>query len=365
MTLKFDITAKDKKARVGVLHTLHGDVHTPTITVNFTPALIRSGLKPDDIKSLGVELVLVNTFHLFREGVTDVHQYLNWNGPVVADSGGFQMVSLAKEANIHSGGVDFSWDDTVYKMTPENIARWQKDAGVDIIMPLDRVTPTLGNNPLQFLNSVLTTKRWFSSAHHVCPEQTYYIVQGGLNKIARRISLLDANRWLNKDAPGVAIGGLAGGEDREDMYKMVEFCTNNLPTNKPRHLFGIGTPVDLIKCIDLGIDTFDCVASTREARHKRLWTFSGTFELKWWKHKDDNSVIEAGCDCPTCTQGITRAELVKDFQNSLTRQQAQKRCMLHNIHFLMRLMEKSREAIKQSRFAEFKNEFLSRYSSKR
>lgn len=364
MSIQFEITARDGKARTGILHTSRGDIHTPTVTTNFTPALIRSGLKPTDIKPLGVEVVLVNTFHLYRENVKDVHEYLNWDGPVVADSGGFQMVSLAKHSVVHSRGVDFHWDGEVFEMTPEKVVQWQKDANVDIILPLDRTTHTLNKNPLNFWQSVFGTERWFRKSHNICSEKTYYIVQGGLNYLARRLSLAYANKWLRK-SPGVAIGGLAWGEARPDMYRMVEFCTDRLPDSKPRHLLGVGTPIDLLECIARGIDTFDCVASTREARHKRLWTFAGVFELKWEKHKHDDSVIEAGCDCPTCSKGVTKSELIKGFQNPSTRQMAQQKCMLHNIRFLMRLMEQSREGIQQSRFLEFKKEFLSQYKSKR
>lgn len=365
MSIQFEIISKDGRARTGILHTSSGDVHTPTVTINFTPALIRSGLKPADIKPLGVELVLINTFHLYRDKIEDVHQYLNWSGPIMADSGGFQMVSLAKHSVIHSKGVDFHWDGKVFEMTPEKVVQWQKDAGVDIILPLDRTTHTLGKNQFNFWRSVFSTESWFAASHNICFPKTYYIVQGGLNYLARKLSLAYANKWLSGETPGVAIGGLAWGEARPDMYRMVGFCTDHLPVKKPRHLLGVGTPIDLLECIERGIDTFDCVAATREARHKRLWTFAGVMELKWEKHKNDDSVVEADCDCPVCAEGITKAELIKDFQNPSTKQAVQQKCMLHNIRFLMRLMEQSREAIQQGRFAEFKQEFLSRYHSKR
>jgi len=365
MTIQFNITGRDGKARAGLLYTPSGDVHTPTVTINFTPALLRSGLKPADVEPLGVELILVNTFHFCREDIRDVHQYLNWDGPIMADSGGFQMVSLAKHSVVHSRGVDFYWDGIVYEMTPEKVVQWQKDAGVDIILPLDRTTHTLGKNQFNFWQSVFGTESWFAKSHAICSEKTYYIVQGGLNYFARRLSLLYANSWLNGKTPGVAIGGLAWGEARADMYKMVKFCTGRLPQSAPRHLLGVGTPVDLLECIERGIDTFDCVAFTREARHKRLWTFAGILELKWEKHKDDLSTIEVGCDCPACSQGITKAELIKDFQNPETKKSAQQKCMLHNIRFLMRLMEQARQAIQQENFKEFKKSFLAVYHSKR
>lgn len=370
MSLKFDIQVTDGKARTGILHTPRGDIHTPTITVNFTPALLNSQLKPSAVKPLGVELVLVNAFHTRRDGIKDIHQELGWAGPVICDSGGFQMISLAEYSRVHWNGVRFNWDDKWHNLTPENVVQWQKDMGVDIIMPLDRVVPVTGKNPLIFWNSVLTTQRWFRQSHSIAPEQTFYIVQGGLNHLARLASLRNANHWLGDGAPGVAIGGLAGGEERPDMYRMVQFCTDRLPADKPRHLLGVGTPKDLLECIERGIDMFDCVAHTREGRHNRLWTGAGTMELKYHQHRDDQSVIEIGCDCPACSMGITRAQLILDISNYSRedpperherRMQAWAYCMLHNIRFVTRLMEQSRAAISARKFPEFKREFLEKF----
>ena len=370
MSLQFDIIAKDGRARTGVLHTPHGDVHTPTITTNFTPALLRSQLNPSDLRPLGIELILINAFHAHGSGVKDAHQELGWVGPILSDSGGFQMVSLAGYSRVHRNGVKFFWDNRWHNLTSEQVTQWQKDMGVDIIMPLDKVTHVLGKNPLKFWDSVFATKRWFRRSYSISPERTFYIVQGGLNYQARSFSLRDARHWLADGTPGVAIGGLAGGEDRQAMYQMVQFCTDRLPVGKPRHLFGIGTPKDLLEGIERGIDTFDCVAHTREGRHGRLWTSHGILDLAYNRHAKDGSVIEMGCDCPICARGITRAELINDISHysdtdSKERQdqrvQAWRNCMLHNVRFIARLMGQSREAIQEGRFLDFKKEFLEKF----
>ena len=354
--------AKDGRARAGVLHTDHGEVHTPTITVNFTPALLRSGLSASQLQELGVEMVLVNTLHTMMENcmqAPDIHQQLGWAGPVFADSGGFQMVSLAKKMRVERDGIQFAWDDAEYKITPTQIVEWQKKMGVDIIMPLDRVWHLRQKNPLVYFQSVLTTEKWFQESQNIS-ENVFYILQGGLNKLARTLSLKYANQHLDSGIAGIAIGGLAFGEPRPKMYRMIDFCISKLPENKPRHLLGVGEPADLLESIERGIDTFDCVSYTREARHGRLLTAQGYLRLNRAEYINDNSTIEKNCDCPTCKAGISRAELRAGMKSvdPIARQQTLIKLMLHNIRFLLRLMEHSREAIRQGRFSAFKQEFL-------
>ena len=368
MGIKFNILAKDGQARAGVLQTDHGEVHTPTITVNFTPALLRSGLSANLLKDLGVELILVNTLHTMMEHnmqAPDIHQELGWQGPIFADSGGFQMVSLAKKMRVEKDGIKFSWDDAEYKITPAQVVAWQQQMGVDIIMPLDRVWHLRVKNPLAYIQSVLTTEKWFRTSQGIS-ENTYYILQGGLNKLARALSLKYANQHANDGVAGIAIGGLAFGEPRPYMYRMIDFCNQKLPENKPRHLLGVGEPVDLLESIARGIDTFDCVSHTREARHGRLLTTHGYLRLRRSEYTNDASVIENGCDCPTCRTRISRAELragMKSLDPAI-RQQTLTNLMLHNIRFLMRLMEESRGAIQEGRFQEFKQEFLSNFQTR-
>ncbi|HCR41805.1 TPA: hypothetical protein DIV45_00295 [Patescibacteria group bacterium] len=362
MGIKFDILAKDGQARAGVIETDHGEVHTPTMTVNFTPALLRSGLSPNQLPALGVEMILVNTLHTMMESkqqAPDIHQLLNWSGPIFADSGGFQMVSLAKKMRVEKDGIKFNWDGIAHKITPAQVVEWQKKMGVDIIMPLDRVWHLRVKNPLAYFLSVLTTEKWFNESAEISPN-IFYILQGGLNKLARILSLKYANQHLNTGVAGIAIGGLAFGEARPKMYRMIEFCTQRLPENKPRHLLGVGEPVDLLESIERGIDTFDCVSYTREARHGRLLTKHGYLRLKRSEYINDNSVIEADCDCPTCLAGISRANLrtgMKSIDSDI-RQQTLINLMLHNIRFTLRLMEYAREAIQVGKFQEFKQEFL-------
>lgn len=365
MGIKFNILAKDDQARTGILRTDHGEVHTPTITVNFTPALLRSGLSASQLQGLGVEMVLVNTLHTMMEScmqAPDIHQQLGWTGPIFADSGGFQMVSLAKKMRVERDGIRFTWDDAEYKITPAQVMEWQKKMGVDVIMPLDRVWHLRVKNPLVYIQSVLTTEKWFRDSQNIS-ENVFYILQGGLNKLARTLSLKYANQHLDSGVAGVAIGGLAFGEPRPKMYRMIDFCISKLPEDKPRHLLGVGEPADLLESIERGIDTFDCVSYTREARHGRLLTARGYLRLNRAEYINDNSVIEEKCDCPTCSAGISRAELRAGMKSvdPIARQQTLINLMFHNIRFLMRLMEQSHEAIQQKYFSEFKQAFLSNF----
>ncbi|MEA1909537.1 MAG: tRNA guanosine(34) transglycosylase Tgt [Patescibacteria group bacterium] len=365
MAISFKIKHKQGKARVGELKTDHGVVQTPTVTTNFTPALLRSGLKASDLKPLGAQMVLMNVLHNLIADVKDAHEYLGWNGPIFCDSGGFQMVSLSSKTKITHEGVEFELDGKKYNLNPKKVGELQKNMGMDIIMPLDRVITVFSKNPFAYLSSVFTTIRWFKKAREAAPDNTYYITQGGLNYFARWISLWDAKKQLESGVPGVAIGGIALGESMEKMYSMTKFCTDRLPENKPRHLLGVGTPIELLESIDLGIDTFDCVAATREARHGRLWTEDGYIRLGYEKHKKDAGVIEEGCDCPACKQGVTRSDIVKAISNNpedkARRNEALKHCMLHNIRFIMRLMERSQKAIQKNRYQEFKKNFIARY----
>ncbi|MFH0912091.1 MAG: tRNA guanosine(34) transglycosylase Tgt [Patescibacteria group bacterium] len=365
MAVEFNILGKEGRARAGILHTDRGEVHTPTITVNFTPALLRSGLSANQLQELGVEMILTNTLHTMMESkmqAPDIHQKLGWDGPIFADSGGFQMVSLAKKMRVERDGIRFTWDGTEYKITPAQVVEWQKQMGVDIIMPLDRVWHLRVKNPLVYIQSVLTTEKWFQASQNIS-ENVFYILQGGLNKLARTLSLKYANQHLDSGVAGVAIGGLAFGEPRPQMYRMIDLCISKLPENKPRHLLGVGEPVDLLESIERGIDTFDCVAYTREARHGRLLTNRGYLRLNRSEYVSDNLVIEEGCDCPTCQAGISRAELRAGMKSvdPIEHQQTLIKLMLHNIRFLMRLMEHSRGAIREGRLQTFKQEFLTNF----
>lgn len=363
MSIGFEIKNRDGRARRGEITTNHGKVQTPLITINFTPALVRSGLTPSDVKALGTELILVNTLHAYLGKMNEVHRDLDWTGPVLADSGGFQMISLAEKVKTNRDGVEFELDGARHFFTPESVLETQRRLGVDMMMPLDFVVSVRKKSLPLFLKSVWWTRRWFKQAAQTGTDNLYYIVQGGTSSWARWLSVRDANRWLRAGVQAVALGGISLGESKSEIYNTVKFCCNRLVEDKPRHLLGVGDPDDLVECVERGIDTFDCVSTTRLARHGMLWTRSGVIRLHQAKYAQENQVLESGCDCPTCFAGETRATLragLKSMDKTIVRETKLK-LMKHNIRFVNRLMNEMRAAIERGGFDEFKKEFLARY----
>ncbi|MEZ4210336.1 MAG: tRNA guanosine(34) transglycosylase Tgt [Patescibacteria group bacterium] len=362
MAIEFDIKHRQKRARLGVVHTDHGSFTTPTVTTNFTPALLRTGLTPDEVAELGVELLLVNTLHAELAGVDDVHRFLNWNGPVIADSGGYQMISLAQKLKIQNDGVEFEMDGKQIKMTPEKVLEIQRRIGIDMMMPLDFVVDVRRHNVWTFVSAVLKTEAWFKQAYKTGSENLYYIVQGGTSSLARSISLRFANKWFSRGVQLMALGGISLGESSNAIHQTVEYCCARLPEKAPRHLLGVGRPVDLVKGVMAGIDTFDCVAITREARHGRLWVDGGMVRLTQGGYVDDNRVIEDGCDCPTCMGGVTRASLRAGLKSKDARLKNKTQILLmkHNIRYVMRLVEQLREEIKNGDLERFYSEWVKR-----
>lgn len=363
MAIGFSITARDGAARIGVIKTVRGEVNTPTVTVNFTPAFLRTGITPGQVHDLGAELLLVNTLHAYLGEVKDVHEFLGWKGPVIADSGGYQMISLAKNLGVAQDGVEFTMDDKVVKMTPEKVLEIQRGIGVDMMMPLDYVVDVRRHNVFTFISAVIKTEKWFAKAYATGHENLYYIVQGGTSSLARSLSLWFASKWLNlRGVQAVALGGISLGEAPEAIHKTVEYCCKRLPENKPRHLLGVGRPVDLVKGVLAGVDTFDCVAITREARHGRLWTRNGQLRISRNEFAEDSRVLEEGCDCPTCTSGISRAELRAGLRGDEgIRNETKVKLMFHNIRFVQKLMAEMRRAIKEGSIGQYAEEFLANY----
>ncbi|MDD5606099.1 MAG: tRNA guanosine(34) transglycosylase Tgt [Patescibacteria group bacterium] len=363
MSIGFEIKNRDGKARSGVITTGHGSMRTPLITVNFTPALLRSGLKPSDVKELGSELILVNTLHAYLSGMRDVHEDLGWEGPVLADSGGFQMISLADKMGATAEGVEFEINGEAHFFDPKKVLEIQRSIGVDMMMPLDYVVSVRTHSLALFLTSVTQTRLWFGQAALTGTENLYYIVQGGTSSVARWLSVKDANRWLRAGVEAVALGGISLGETKQEIYDTVKFCCDRLVEDRPRHLLGVGDPEDLLECVERGIDTFDCVSTTRLARHGRVWTFGGVLRLRQEQFGRDQSVLEPGCDCPTCRAGESRAALregLRDVNEAVVRETKLK-LMKHNIRFVNRLMEGIRQAIEVGELAKFKAEFLAIY----
>ncbi|XP_021921473.1 queuine tRNA-ribosyltransferase catalytic subunit isoform X2 [Zootermopsis nevadensis] len=321
------------------------------------------GLLPDQLEALGCQIMLGNTYHLgTRPGPSVImkagglHKFMNWNRALLTDSGGFQMVSLLKLAEITEEGVKFQspYNGSEVMLTPERSIEIQNSIGADIIMQLDDVVRTTTTGP-RVEEAMLRTTRWLDrclGAHQNAATQSIFpIVQGGLSKALRTESV---KQLIQRDVPGFAIGGLSGGESKNDFWKMVHLTTDLLPEDKPRYLMGVGFAVDLVVCCALGVDMFDCVFPTRTARFGCALTCSGQLNLKQKKYAKDFQPIDEGCDCSTCER-YTRAYL----HTIVTVEPVACHLLsVHNIAYQLRLMLSIRESIEQQRFPEFVCKFM-------
>ncbi len=357
MSIKFEIQMRDGKARAGKLVTERGEILTPSITLNYTKALEHWGFLPSDITNAKDVILLRNTFWMREDGATDVRKGVDWEGPMMSDSGGFQMVSLGKHLKQNLNGIGFDLNGKKTFITPREVVEWAKDAGVDLIMPLDNTVYTMARGWWKFVRAAIITAIWHRKSRGIADDKLYYILQGGLNKFARSISLWDANRQLKKNIPAVAIGGLAWDEPREAMRKTVEFCVKRLPEDKPRHMLGICKPVDILNCIKCGMDTFDGIAATREGRHGRVWLSAGKhYDIKNAQFENDREVLDSTCDCPTCQSGISRAELRERFKAK--DREAIRMLMVHNWHHNYALVKGARVAILDGRLDQYIKGYL-------
>ncbi len=354
---KFEVLKKSKKskARIGRIHTPHGIVDTPTFCPVGTQGTVKT-IFPRDVREAGAQMVLANTYHLFlRPGpevvkaAGGIQKFMGWNGPVMTDSGGFQVFSLAKIRELNDEGVTFqSHIDGVYHhFTPEKVIDIQLAYGSDIILPLDECPPYPSTKD-EVNNAVKRTTEWAkrslkqmqSTEHRTLNTVLFGIVQGGVYDDLRKES---AKQIQDLNFPGYGIGGVSVGEPREDMYRTVDVVTDILESDKPRHLLGVGFEDDIVEGIKLGIDTFDCVIPTRLARHGTYIGSEGHKSVKQSDFTKDFRPLVAGCDCYTC-QNFSRAYLRHLFMaheilsyTLLT---------LHNIRYLMNLVSHLREQIK-------------------
>ncbi|MFA5270264.1 MAG: tRNA guanosine(34) transglycosylase Tgt [Patescibacteria group bacterium] len=359
MSIQFVIQAKSGAARAGVLKTDHGDIATPAITLNYTKALENWGFLPPDITGALDVILLRNAFWMRESGAANVREGIKWDGPVMADSGGFQMVSLGKHLHQNFSGIGFNLNGKQTFITPREVVEWGRDAGVDLIMPLDNTVYTMARGWWKFVHSAIITAVWHGRSRGIADDKLYYIVQGGLNKLARAISLWDARRQLNSGIPAVAIGGLAWDEPRPAMYKMVEFCVNRLPDDKPRHMLGVCKPVDILECIKRGMDTFDGIAATREGRHGRVWIKGGQhFDIRNAEFENDERPLDATCDCPTCRSGVSRARLRVGFKQK--DRETVRQLMVHNWYHNYQLVKGARAAIIGGTFEQYVKNYLTR-----
>jgi queuine tRNA-ribosyltransferase len=353
----FEILVTDPRtlARAGIIHTLHGDVPTPAFVPVGTQATVKA-VTPRDLQDLGASVILANTYHLaLRPGakliaqVGGLHPFMAWDGPIITDSGGFQVFSLADQRRLDDDGVVFRShiDGSEHRFTPESIVGIQEQLGADVITPLDVCTP--GDSSFEEnVAAIELTHRWAerSLAAKTREDQALFgIVQGGTfaNLRARSAEFIRSLPF-----PGYAIGGLSVGEPKDVMLAMLDVQVPLLPTDKPRHLLGVGAPEDVLAGVARGIDTFDCVLPTREARHARVLTRQGRLNLRNAQFAGDPAPIEADCACYTC-QHFSRAYLRHLFKAGEVLGLIL--ATVHNLHFMLQLMHEIRQAILNGCFA--------------
>ncbi len=349
-------------ARAGVFHTPHGVVSTPA----FMPVGTRGSVKgvwPDQLRTVGTQMILANTYHLAlrpgEEVVRDLgglHSFMQWDGPILTDSGGFQVFSLAQLSTLDDDQVVFRShiDGSLLALSPERAIEIQQALGADCIMCLDECPPHSAA-PEKLENAVERTTRWARrcrEAHRNAQQALFGIVQGGTSPQLRERSARDL---LPLDFPGYAVGGLSVGETPQEMYDTLEVTVPMLPPDRPRYLMGVGRPIDLIEGVLRGIDLFDCVMPTRNARNATAFTSRGIVRMRNLAHQRDESPLDPECDCPTCCR------FSRGYLRHLFISQEMLGPMLlsvHNLAHYQRVMRGLREAIVAGREVEFREEYL-------
>ena len=356
-------TCRQSGARLGVLHTPHGDIETPCYMPVGTQATVKA-ITPRDLHEMNAPIILSNTYHLYLrpghklvEEAGGLHTFMRWDRPILTDSGGFQVFSLAKINDIHEDGVAFRShiDGSRHFFTPELVMEIEQSLGADIAMCFDECAP--GTSDRSYARAAMErTHRWAErclSAHTRKDQALFGIVQGCVYPDLRRES---ARAITGMDFPGFGIGGLSVGEPKHVMYEMLEELNPIMPVNKPRYLMGVGSPDCLLEGVLRGVDMFDCVLQTRSARNGLALTRGGKFTLRNACYEHDYRVIEEGCDCYACRNGFTRAylrHLVKEKEIL-----AAQLITMHNLRFSIRLMEDVRRAISEDRYLDFAEELL-------
>ncbi len=326
-------------------------------------------LSPDDLTDAGAQIILGNTYHLYLRPGHDLihnfgglHKFMNWKGPILTDSGGYQVFSLQDFRKIDQQGVTFQshLDGSKHRFTPESVLEIQRNLGSDIMMVLDECAPYPSDRTYAEKSNELTLK-WAEEARELyenwqplysCVQQLFGIVQGSTYKDLREIS---ADGLIKLDFPGYAVGGLAVGEPKETMYDITDFCTDILPEEKPRYLMGVGMPEDIIESIDRGVDMFDCVIPTRNARNGTIFSQNGKMVLKSARFREDQKPIDGKCSCYTC-RNFTRGYLRHLYNTNEIL--GLRLATIHNVHFYLWLVKQAREHIVNDTFADWKQKIL-------
>ncbi|MFP4056888.1 MAG: tRNA guanosine(34) transglycosylase Tgt [Candidatus Brocadiia bacterium] len=362
----FAIEATDGDARAGWLHTAHGRVPTPLFMPVGTQGAVKA-LVPHELEAAGVHMVLGNTYHLhLRPGeqvvaaLGGLGRFMGWDGPVLTDSGGFQVFSMAKLRRVTDEGVEFQShiDGDSLMLTPERATEIQNVLGADVIMAFDECVPypCERDRAAQAMERTVAWARRCQAGHGRPADQALFaIVQGSVFDDLRREC---ADRLVDMGFPGYAVGGLSVGEGDDLMYRVLESTVPRLPAAKPRYLMGVGTPANLVECVARGVDLFDCVLPTRNARGACAFTARGKVRLRNRRYRRDRRPIEPGCACRACRR-FSRGALRHLF---LAREiGAAVLTSIHNVTFYQRLMARCRQAIVEGRYAEFRSAFHERY----
>ncbi len=364
---RFELLASDERfhARRGRLHTARGRVETPAFMPVATVGAVK-GVTPGELRALGAEILLANAYHLsLRPGPDTIRDlgglsaFMGWNGPVLTDSGGFQVFSLAELVQLEEDGVRFRshLDGSMQQLTPARVIELEEAFGADVMMPLDDCPPFPAERR-RVEEAVARTGRWLEASKGAWrgPGSLFGIVQGGVHPDLRRRS---AELAVAQDLPGYAVGGLSVGEPRETCYEIAASTALELPRERPRYLMGTGTPQDLIRLVGLGYDLFDCVLPTRNARNGTLFTSAGRLNIRNARFARDAAPADPRCDCPVC-RTFSRAylrhlavsgELLSAVLNTV-----------HNLRFYLKLFEDMRRALEEGRFPEYTSRLLLEFS---
>ena len=367
--MKYEIKAVDNRAKSATMETVHGTVETPLFMNVGTVAAIKGAVSTDDLKEIGCQVELSNTYHLHvRTGdklikeFGGLHEFMHWDRPILTDSGGFQVFSLAKLRKIKEEGVAFNShiDGRKIFMGPEESMQIQSNLGSTIAMAFDECPPALAERKY-IEESVARTTRWLqrckvemdrlnSLEDTINKEQLLFgINQGG---VIDDIRISHAKAISEMSLDGYAIGGLAVGESHEEMYHILDVTVEHLPKDKPTYLMGVGTPINILEAVDRGVDFFDCVYPSRNGRHGHVYTNYGKLNLFNKKYELDKRPIEEGCDCPACrsySRGYIRHLLKANEMLGM------RLCVLHNLYFYNTMMSEIRTAIRENRYTEYKN----------
>jgi queuine tRNA-ribosyltransferase len=362
-------------ARAGSFDTPHGGVETPAFMPVGTLATVKS-LDPEDLTALGARMILANAYHLhLRPGdelirdLGGLHEFMQWNGPILTDSGGFQVFSLEGLRTVSEDGVEFRshLDGSLHTFTPERVMQIERNLGADVIMQFDHVIPGQSDEAAS-ADAMRRSVRWLERCvaevarlERESPNRQalFPIVQGGIHESLRRAAAR-AVRELG-DWRGFGIGGLSVGEAKPDMYRMLEVVDGELPRDRPRYLMGVGFPEDLVEGVRRGVDLFDCVAPTRMGRNGAAFTRDGRLNIKRAEFRTDRAPLDAECDCSACRR-FSRAYIRHLF--TADEILGLRLLSLHNVHFLVRLMRDARSAIRAGTIDAWSRDWLARYHSR-